>query len=88
MQQFTAYCEAMGNQISTSKSEVMVLGHRGVGCPLRVGDGLLTQVEAFKYFLDLFTSEGKGERKAATPLHLKESAEVVREFDEDASPPG
>ncbi|KAK0135552.1 hypothetical protein N1851_028597 [Merluccius polli] len=50
-------------RISTSKSESMVLNRKRVECTLRVGDEILPQVEEFKYFGVLFTSEGRMERE-------------------------
>lgn len=45
------------NRMSTSKSEVMVLSWKKVECPLCIRDQLLTQIEEFKYFGVLLTSE-------------------------------
>ncbi|KAI3376973.1 hypothetical protein L3Q82_000210 [Scortum barcoo] len=53
----------LGCDISTSKSEAMVLDRKRVACPLRVGGEVLPQVEEFKYLGVLFTSEGKMERE-------------------------
>ncbi|TWW70927.1 hypothetical protein D4764_17G0004100 [Takifugu flavidus] len=50
-------------QISTSKSESMVLARKKVECLLRVGEEVLPQVEEFKYLGILFTSEGRMERE-------------------------
>ena len=51
-----------GMKISTSKSEaMMVLSRKRLGCPLRVREEVLPQVEDFKYFGILFTSEGRME---------------------------
>ncbi|KAK3522355.1 hypothetical protein QTP86_007643 [Hemibagrus guttatus] len=55
---FAAECEAAGMRVSTSKSEAMVLDRKKVGCTLQVG-GEFLQVEEFKYFGVLCTSEGR-----------------------------
>ncbi|KAL3970507.1 aldehyde oxidase [Sarotherodon galilaeus] len=61
LEQFAAKCEAAGMRISTSKSEAMVLSRKRVEGPLQVGDKFLPQVEEFKYFGVLFTSDGRRE---------------------------
>ncbi|CAM4549683.1 unnamed protein product [Leuciscus chuanchicus] len=60
---FAAECEAAGMRISTSKSEAMVLSRKRVAFPLQVGGEFLPQVEEFKYFGVLFTSEGRMEQE-------------------------
>ncbi|KAK3524537.1 hypothetical protein QTP70_029847, partial [Hemibagrus guttatus] len=60
---FAAECEAAGMRVSTSKSEAMVLDQKKVACTLQVGGEVLPQVEQFKYFGVLFTSEGRMDRE-------------------------
>ncbi|KAK3530893.1 hypothetical protein QTP70_004413 [Hemibagrus guttatus] len=60
---FAAECEAAGMRVSTSKSEAMVLDWKKVACTLQVGGEFLPQVEEFKYFGFLFTSEGRMDRE-------------------------
>ncbi|TWW62327.1 R2DM Retrovirus-related Pol polyprotein from type II retrotransposable element [Takifugu flavidus] len=60
---FATKCETAGMQISTSKSESMVLAQKKVECLLRVGEEVLPQVEEFKYLGILFTSESRMERE-------------------------
>ncbi|CAN9506880.1 unnamed protein product [Ophioblennius macclurei] len=60
---FAAESEAAGMQISTSKSEAMVLSRKRVDCLLHVGEEVLPQVEEFKYLGILFTSEGRMEQE-------------------------
>ncbi|TWW76575.1 hypothetical protein D4764_13G0012370 [Takifugu flavidus] len=56
-------------RISTSKSEAMVLNWKKVGCLLRVKE-ILPQVEKFKYFGVLFTSEGRMEWSIFLPSSM------------------
>ena len=49
--------------MSTSKSEAMALSRKRVDCPLRVGGQSPPEVEEFKSFGILFTSEEKMERE-------------------------
>ena len=89
---FAAECEAAGMKISTSKSEAMVLSRKRVGCPLRVGEEALPQVEEFKYLGILFTSEGRMEREmdrrigaaSAVMRTLNRSVVVKRELSRKA----
>lgn len=57
--QFKAECEADGIRVSSCKSEAMVLNWNEVqSCPLVKGESL-SQVQKFKYFKAMFTSDGK-----------------------------
>ncbi|XP_057686933.1 MLX-interacting protein isoform X2 [Corythoichthys intestinalis] len=69
VERFAAECEAVGMNISTSKSETMILSRKRVECPLRVGDEILPQVEEFKYLEVFFTSEGRREREIDRRIH-------------------
>ncbi|XP_048880792.1 uncharacterized protein LOC125748552 [Brienomyrus brachyistius] len=92
LEQFAAECEAAGMRISTSKSETMVLSRKRVECSLRVGDGVLPQVEEFKYLGILFTSGGTMEREidrrigaaSAVMRALHRSVMVKRELSQKA----
>ena len=89
---FAAECVASGMEISTSKSEAMVLDRKKVLCPLRVGGVSLPQVEEFKYLGVLFTSEGRMEREidrrigaaAAVMQSLYRTVVVKRELSRSA----
>ena len=61
-------------RISTSKSEAVVLSGETGDCPLQVGGESLPQVEEFKYFRVLFTSEGKIEQEIATTTECLDSS--------------
>ncbi|TWW56347.1 hypothetical protein D4764_08G0003340 [Takifugu flavidus] len=61
LDRFAAACEAAGMRISTSKSEAMVLNQKKVEWLLRVKEGILPQVEEFKYLG--VTSEGRMEQE-------------------------
>ncbi|XP_056896310.1 transmembrane protein 269 isoform X2 [Takifugu flavidus] len=63
LDRFASAREAAGMEISTSKSEAMVLNRKKVECLLRVKEEILPQVEEFKYLGVLFTSEGRMERE-------------------------
>ncbi|KAK3510969.1 hypothetical protein QTP70_027792 [Hemibagrus guttatus] len=65
-------------RVSTSKSEAMVLNRKKVACTLQVGGEFLPQVEEFKYFGVLFTSEGRIDRWRGAPLERVRSS-VTRE---------
>ncbi|TWW56294.1 hypothetical protein D4764_08G0002810 [Takifugu flavidus] len=89
---FATDCEVAGMQISTSKSEYMVLARKKVECLLRVGEEVLPQVEEFKYLGILFTSEGRMKREidrrigaaSAVMWALNRSAVVKRELSRKA----
>ena len=53
LEQFAVKCEAAGIQMSTSKSETMVVSQKRVEFLLWVGSDLLPQVEDFKYLKGL-----------------------------------
>ncbi|TWW62684.1 Receptor-type tyrosine-protein phosphatase T [Takifugu flavidus] len=75
-------------KISTSKSEAMVINRKKVECLLRVKNEILPQVEEFKYFGVLFTSEGRMEQEvnrrigaaSAVMRSLHQSVVVKREL--------
>jgi len=73
---FAAKFEAAGMRISKSKSETMVLSRKRVACPLWGGNGILPQVEDFKYLGVLVMSEGRMEREI--DRRIGEASAVMR----------
>ncbi|TWW55955.1 hypothetical protein D4764_09G0010050 [Takifugu flavidus] len=90
LDRFATACEAAGMKISTSKSEAMVLNRKKVECLLQVTEEILPQVEEFKYFGVLFTSEGRMEQEinrrigAASAVMRTLSVVVKRELSQKA----
>ncbi|TWW76601.1 hypothetical protein D4764_13G0012630 [Takifugu flavidus] len=74
-------------KISTSKSEAMVLNQKKVECLLRVKEEILPQVEEFKYFGVLFTSEGRMEQEIDRRIGVASAVmRTVRSGEERAEP--
>ena len=65
---FAAEYEAVGIQISTSKSESMALSRQRMACPLQVGGENLPQVEEFEYLEVLFTNDGRRDSEISRRL--------------------
>ena len=76
LERVATQCEAVVMQISTSKSESMVLSRKRMASPLQVEGEKLLQVEEFKYLKILFMSDGR--RDGEISRRLGQAAAVTQ----------
>ena len=78
LDKFDAECREAGMEISTSKSQTLVLSRKPLRCDLHVSGSPLEQVEKFKYLGVDFASDGKWEGELSRRIAL--AGAIVRQL--------